>query len=89
MRTVLSWAAEQDVEIAEADVHNIVKFGAAAPAADQIDDVQAKAVGGGGDGRTFQTWTPERMFHRSFSVLGGRAHLHMSIASRVTLVSIH
>eukprot|EP00971_Amphidinium_carterae_P171971 3409724-Amphidinium_carterae.1 len=41
MRAVLSWAAEQDVEIAEADPHN--KFGAAAPAGDQIDDVQAKA----------------------------------------------
>eukprot|EP00971_Amphidinium_carterae_P210347 4173440-Amphidinium_carterae.2 len=37
MRTVLSWAAEQDVEIAEADVH--LKFGAAAPAADQTEDV--------------------------------------------------
>eukprot|EP00971_Amphidinium_carterae_P088616 1753444-Amphidinium_carterae.1 len=41
MRAVLSWAAEQDAEIAEADVTN--RFGAAAPAADQVEDVLAKA----------------------------------------------
>eukprot|EP00971_Amphidinium_carterae_P235066 4664710-Amphidinium_carterae.1 len=40
MRTVLSWASEQDVEITEADVTN--RFGAAG-AADQIEDVLARA----------------------------------------------
>eukprot|EP00971_Amphidinium_carterae_P180885 3588154-Amphidinium_carterae.2 len=41
MKTVLSWAAEQDLEIVEADV-TTNKFVAAA-GADRIEDVQAKA----------------------------------------------
>eukprot|EP00971_Amphidinium_carterae_P161617 3204183-Amphidinium_carterae.1 len=38
MRAILSWAAEQDAEITEADVTN--RFGTAAPA---VEDVLAKA----------------------------------------------
>eukprot|EP00971_Amphidinium_carterae_P038977 766108-Amphidinium_carterae.1 len=41
MQAVLSWAAEQDTENRWADVQ--LKFGTAAPAADHIEDVLAKA----------------------------------------------